>query len=139
VALIFVASLSISSYVIFQKRLIPRYGALGTTAYAQWAGLVWLLPLLFVPGVWPKLAGATPTQWWPVVWLGLVPSALSYVLWGALVAQFPVSRAVSFLYFVPVCASLMGWAFLGEAMSPLALLGGAVAICGVAIVNAGRR
>ena len=49
-----------------------------------------------------------------------------------------VSRAVSFLYLVPVFAVIIAWAWLGELPTLLALGGGALVIPGVVQENASK-
>jgi drug/metabolite transporter (DMT)-like permease len=52
----------------------------------------------------------------------------------------PASRAVSFLYLIPVMAYLIAWVWLGEVPAALSVVGGGVALSGVVIVNTlGRR
>jgi drug/metabolite transporter (DMT)-like permease len=49
------------------------------------------------------------------------------------------SVATNFLYPLPVLAILIAWLWLDDIPSVLALLGGAVVIIGVMLVNAGGR
>jgi drug/metabolite transporter (DMT)-like permease len=54
------------------------------------------------------------------------------------VSRMNVSRAVSFLYLVPVFAVIIAWAWLGELPTLLALGGGVLVIAGVVLVNVSR-
>jgi drug/metabolite transporter (DMT)-like permease len=49
-----------------------------------------------------------------------------------------VSRAVSFLYLVPVLAVVIAWLWLGEVPGWLAMLGGVLVVGGVVLVNASK-
>ena len=55
--------------------------------------------------------------------------------WAYTLARIPAGRAASFLYLVPAVSLGIAWLWLGEWPTWLALLGGAVAISGVVIVN----
>jgi drug/metabolite transporter (DMT)-like permease len=68
-------------------------------------------------------------------YLGIFPAALGYVTWAYTLARVPAARAASFLYLVPAVTLGIAWIWLGEWPTWLALLGGAIAILGVVIVN----
>lgn len=61
--------------------------------------------------------------------------ALGYVTWACTLARVPAARAASFLYLVPAVTLGIAWIWFGEWPTRLALLGGAIAISGVVIVN----
>lgn len=125
-------------YFVVQRPLVPRYGALACTAYTLIAGALFLLP--FLPGALPHLAapgGALLLA--TVVALGVFPAAIGYGAWTYALGRFGAARAANFLYLVPPVAALIGFAALGETMSVLTLIGAAVAIGGVALVNTRGR
>jgi drug/metabolite transporter (DMT)-like permease len=72
------------------------------------------------------------------VYLGVFPGAVAYACWAYVLSRLPAGRATSSLYLVPPIAVIIGWLVLGERPGALALAGGAVALGGVALVNAGR-
>ncbi len=127
------ASVAHSIYIVLMKRNVTRYGPIAATTYAVWAGTLFLL--LFSHGLLSTIKMAPASATLTVAYLGLFPAALAYVLWGAILERFPASRAVSFLYFVPVTAFGIAWLWLGETPTWNTLLGGILIVTGVAMVN----
>ncbi len=133
---ILVAAIGQAVYFIVQKDMLGRFGALELTAGSLVCGCVMLLP--FAPELGQTLRQAPTRATLVALYLGIGPSAIAYVSWAFIVAKISVSKAVSFLYLVPVIAFAMGWLWLGEEPSPLSIVGGAATIAGVAIVHRRR-
>jgi drug/metabolite transporter (DMT)-like permease len=73
-----------------------------------------------------------------VIYLGIFPGALGYVCWAYVLSRLPAARAGVFLYLVPAFALLIAWLWLGEQPAAQALLGGALVVAGVVVVNRTR-
>jgi drug/metabolite transporter (DMT)-like permease len=119
------------------RPLLKKYTGLEVATYGMVAGTVMLLPT--VPFAWPDLISATPTAWLAAAYLGLLPSALGFVLWGYAVARLPVAASTSLLYLVPPIAVLIAYFWLGESPYPAELIGGVIVIVGVVVVTLGDR
>ena len=132
-ALVFVSAIATSVYFIVSKRPLRRYTALEFTSYAIWAGTVPML--IFAPGLITQMAGANPEATWAVIYLGIFPGAVAYVLWSYALSRMPATALSTFLYFQPVNAIIIAWWWLGEIPAPLALAGGLISLAGVAVVN----
>ena len=117
------------------KPLLRRYSGLEVATYAMAAGVLMLVPA--VPFAWSALSTADAAAWWAAAYLGILPSALGFVLWGHVVARLPVATSTSLLYLVPPVAVLIAWAWLGEVPHPDELLGGAVVLLGVITLSRG--
>jgi len=131
--LILLAATVAAIYSILSKKLLRRHAALAFTCYSIWAGT---LPLLvFLPGLLRRLPVAAPQATFAVIYLGIFPAAIAYVLWNYALARMPASLLSSFLYLSPVLASLIAWLWLGEVPALLTLVGGAIAILGVILVQ----
>jgi drug/metabolite transporter (DMT)-like permease len=118
-----------------QKPLLVRYTGFEVTAYAMWAGTVFVLPwagslLRALPRAGGGAIGAA-------VFLGVAPSALGFVLWAYAMARMPVGRVTTSLYLVPAAAIVISLVWLRQIPGPAELAGGAIALAGVALA-AGR-
>ena len=131
--LILVAAVATSLYFIVSKPPLRRYSSIEFTSYAIWAGTVPML--VFLPGLLSQMQTALPASTAAVVFLGIFPGAIAYVAWGYALSKMPASVLSTFLYFQPVNATVIAWLWLKEVPSALSLLGGAVSLSGVVVVN----
>ena len=127
------AALAQSIYSLGQKPFLSRYSALQCTAYAIWAGTLFLLP--FGGGLPGELQAAPLRMTAAIVYLGIVPGALGYVMWAYVLARVTAARAGSFLYMVPPFALLIAWVWLHEVPTFVSILGGLLVLAGVILVN----
>jgi drug/metabolite transporter (DMT)-like permease len=95
------------------------------------AGGLITLPLLAVVPV-PVVPDAADYLWLLV--LGLVTSALMYVLFFGLLASIGPTRAISVEFAVTVVAVIAGTLLLGERLSPVQIAGAVVIITGCTLV-----
>jgi len=108
-------------------------GAIGLTV----AGLTGILPMAFTFGDVVYRFGTVP--WFvPVLAIGLLATALAYVL-GIASTRMLGSRLASFVALAEVVAALLfGWMLLGQLPEPLQLLGAALVLAGVVVVKLGE-
>ncbi|NLD45109.1 MAG: DMT family transporter [Chloroflexi bacterium] len=119
-----------TAYTLQGKRLATTADPLVSTAASTLAGLLYLLPLAawdVAAGGWPRL---TVPSLGAVLYLGVAASALTLVLWNYALSLVKASVASAFINLVPIVGT--GLALLtGEALSPLELAGGVLALAGV--------
>lgn len=135
--LVFVAAIAWAIYQIVQKPLLPYYGALGVVCYAIWFGTVLFLP--FAPGLVEAMARAPANHHATVVYLGVLPGALAFLAWSYLLTHLTVARATPLLYLVPVLSLVIAWLVIAERPVLLSIIGGVVAVAGVALARLGER
>ena len=119
------------------KSLLRRYSGLEVATYGMVVGTVMVLPGL--PFAWTDLVTASAGAWISAVYLGLLPSALGFVLWGYAVSRLSVAASTSLLYLVPPVAVLIAFVWLREIPYVSELWGGLVVIAGVVLVSQGDR
>ncbi len=115
------------------KPLAEAVGTFAATAWVMWVGTV--LGAFALPGLVHQMAAAPASATWSAVYLGVVPSAIGYFTWSFAVARTTIARSTVALYLVPVAALAVSWVWLGEGTAPVAVLGGCLAIVGVAVTR----
>lgn len=101
------------------------------------AGLVGVLPFAWTTADVPYRFGTVP--WFvPVLAIGLIATALAYVL-GIVSTRMLGSRLASFVALAEVVAALLfGWLLLDQLPGPLQALGGVLVLAGVVVVKLGE-
>lgn len=135
--LVLVAAVATAVYFVLAKRPLRHYSSLDFTSYVIWLGTIPML--VFLPGLIAQAQHAPAWSTWTVAYLGVFPGALAYVLWSYALARMPASTTASFLYGQPVLATLVAWGWQGVIPGAVTLAGGALALVGVALVQAKGR
>lgn len=73
--------------------------------------------------------------WLAVLWLGVLGTGLAYLLHFRILERWGPTRASLVTYVIPLVAVTLGFVVLGERLTPLELIGAALIIGGVVLVN----
>jgi drug/metabolite transporter (DMT)-like permease len=109
---------------VYLKRRAAEAPARGMAVGTQVAAGLVILPFIAVS---PPAAAPTPLVAASVLALGLLCSAVAYVLYFRLIADIGATGALTVTYLIPVFGVLWGAVFLGETVS-LSMLGGAALV-----------
>jgi len=120
-----------------QKRLLPHVDALTMTWLGCLAGTVAALP--FLPALVTQLADAPTSSVLGVVYLGVFPTAIAFSTWGYALSRTSAGRTAAATYAAPPLVVLMSWALLDEVPTAIVLVGGVLALTGVAVAPLRRR
>lgn len=78
---------------------------------------------------------ATWVGWGTILYLGIVMTAIGYGIFYTLLRQFPVSHVMPYLLLLPVAGVIGSVTILGETLTENLLIGGAIVIGGVALIE----
>ncbi len=128
------SALSWTLGTVYFKRYGERLSTLWAVAVPFSAGGVVLTGLGLVLEPLSEISW-TGTYVASFLYAALVGTALAWMLWLGLVSVGEASRVSAYVFFVPLVSVLLGAVFLGEALSPWLLAGGALVVCGIYLVN----
>lgn len=134
---ILLAAVSAAGSLIFQKQYLRKYRPNDFACHMIWAGTLFLLP--FFPGLPSTVRSAPLETTLAIVYLGIFPTAIAQIAWAWLLSRHAVPNAAAYLYIIPVLATFIAWIWLAEVPRALSLIGGAVTLVGVVMVNRRAR
>jgi drug/metabolite transporter (DMT)-like permease len=99
--------------------------------------LGWLFTcVLFIPTQgFAEIGQLTVNGWLGVTFLGIFCSGLAYIAWYDALKALTTAQTGVFLYIEPLVAVVVAFLILGEAITAASLIGGAVILLGVWLVN----
>lgn len=136
IALALAAGGSYAAYTLAIKALLTGRSPEAVMAVAFCAGALILAPLL----IGADLAWlAEPRGALVILHLGVIATAVSYILFARGLKTVPVASAVTLSLAEPLTATILGVAVVGERLTPTALCGVLLLFGGLAILAVGPR
>ena len=132
------AALCWALYSLFMGQMTKDYGAVFATRKVFFYGLLTIIPFLgnSVDSFSPAVLGQ-PVVYLNLLFLGLVASLLCFILWNLAMDKLGNVTSTNYVYLNPIFTLLTAMAFLGERMTPLAVVGCAAILGGV--IWAGKK
>jgi drug/metabolite transporter (DMT)-like permease len=124
-----VATVTYAIGVLTQK---PALARLSSNQVTLMGAAIALIPLLWwAPEALVTVQSAPVDAVFGAIWLGAIPTALGFGLWGYALKRMPAGRLGVSTYVVPPLVVVESAILLGEWPHPMAIVGGAVALAGV--------
>jgi drug/metabolite transporter (DMT)-like permease len=133
ILLVLISVISLSIFDVIQKKLLKKYTPLELTSYFIWAGTFFLV--FFNGTLFNDLKTASMLSILSVIYLGVFPGAISYLVWSKLLSKHQITNISTVFYIVPLFAILIAFVCLNEIPSFISIIGGIIALSGVVVVN----
>ncbi|MGB7876449.1 MAG: DMT family transporter, partial [Anaerolineales bacterium] len=130
-----ISSVNWAVFSALSRRGLKEHPATRMMFYVMTFG--WLFSsILFVSGPGPReIPKLTLNGWMGVAFLGVFCSGLAYIAWYDALQALPTGQLGAFLYLEPPVAVIVAAFILTEQVTWAALLGGAIILFGVWLVN----
>ena len=135
---VLIASIVGAAYTIAGKKMMKRYTPFSLTAYAFLFGSIGLIPFIS-PSLVSDVTALSYEGWFVVLFLGIFPTVISYVFWYVALEIKNASELSSYLYAIPVIATIISYVIFQHAITVFFLFGGFLVILGLYIVNHSRK
>ncbi|MEO8329783.1 MAG: EamA family transporter [Candidatus Nanopelagicales bacterium] len=141
VLLILLATVCWGFGAFVSSRLTLPKNAFVTAVYEMWGGGLILFIAGFASGELNDFSfAAVPDKgWWAFAYLTVIGSVVAYSAFVWLLEHAPVSLTTTYAYVNPVVAVFLGWLILSEPITGAVVLGGSLAVLGVALVVRAER
>ncbi|UHL63465.1 EamA family transporter [Paralcaligenes sp. KSB-10] len=120
--------------------VVKRIGKVDMLGLVVWAALIPPIPFFVLSWVIEgparirhSLLSISAVGVASVIYLALVATIVGYVLWGRLLGRHPVSKIAPLSLLIPVIGLVSSWLLLGEHLSLIQWVGGAVVMLGLAL------
>jgi len=124
------ANVSFAVGVVLTKRFPAPSNRLAATGWQLLMGGAILVPLAaMVEGAPPALTGRNLAGF---AYLSLVATGLAFVLWFSGIRRLPSAAPPLLGLAAPVTGAVLGWAILGQSLSPLQVMGFAITLSAIA-------
>ena len=133
VILVYGATFSGAVYSCLQKKLLLRYHPIEVVSYCMWFGT--LVLMFFLPEAIVEIKKADYLHCMVIIYMGIFPGAIAYLLWGYAFKHIKAAAASSALYMMPVFTLMLAAVFLAETPKVGAVIGGVIAVIGALIIS----
>jgi len=131
------AALCWAVYTVFGANILRRHSPLVTTTWAIVAGTLFIAPLGIAQLATSDLGGVGPSAILAIIYSGTIAAGVATVVVFHGVKLLGPTRVSALQSLVPALAVVMAAVFLGEAIRPGQLIGGAVILAGIALLRRG--
>lgn len=131
-----IAAITWALLSIYVKKASARYSSLTITTYALLFAVVFTSPA----AAWEihshtVLLFANPLVWLGTLYIGIVSTAVAFLLWNKGLESMDAGLGSLFLCFQPIVGSLLGWLWLDEGLTVQFFIGAALILGGLIVAS----
>ena len=133
--LILISAVNWAVFSILSRRGLQTHPAMRMLFYVMAFGWIFSSILFFARAGLAEISNLSLSGWLSIGFLGIFCSGLGYIFWYDALNILPTSQVGAFLYIEPIVTVLVAAAILGEPLLLASLVGGAIILIGVWLVN----
>lgn len=133
--LILISSVNWAVFSILSRRGLKTHPSTRLTFWVMTIG--WLITSIafFGSKSYSEIALLDSRGWWALIFLGIFTTGLAYIAWFDALAQLPSAQTGAFLFIEPLASMVVASIVIKEQVTFAAIIGGAVILFGIWLVN----
>ncbi len=133
--LIFISAINWAVFSILSRRGLKEHPSTRMTFWVMTIGWLFTSAAFFTQNGLAEIPQLDSRGWTAMIFLGIFTTGLAYIAWFDALASLPATQTGAFLYIEPLTSLVVASIILGEPVTWASLLGGAVILFGVWLVN----
>jgi drug/metabolite transporter (DMT)-like permease len=133
--LILISAVNWAVFSILSRRGLQAHPSTRLTFWVMTIGWLITSVAFFAQGKTAEITMLDSRGWWAMIFLGIFTTGLAYIAWFDALAQLPAAQTGAFLFLEPPSSMVVAAIVLNEAVTWASIIGGAVILLGVWLVN----
>lgn len=122
-------------YSMVNKKISLNYSPVMTILYLFIMMAIIIIPFTVTETAINSVINLSSVGWIAILFLGLLCSGVSYVIWAYALREMESAKVGAYLYFEPFVTVIAAWIFLNEDITLFMILSGLIITAGVYLVN----
>lgn len=122
-------------YSMVNKKISLNYSPVMTILYLFIMMAIIIIPFTVTETAINSVINLSSVGWIAILFLGLLCSGVSYVIWAYALREMESAKVGAYLYFEPFVTVIAAWIFLNEDITLFMILSGLIITAGVFLVN----
>ena len=133
--LILISALNWAVFSTLSRRGLQTHPSTRLTFWIMTIGWIIVSIPFFAGGNISELPQLDSRGWWALIFLGIFTTGFAYIAWFDALAQLPAAQTGAFLFIEPPASMIVAAIVLNEHVTLTAVIGGAVILLGIYLVN----
>jgi len=144
------AAVAFAAYILMAEHGVRTRDSVSLTTYGFLFGALffaviqpwWAFPTHYVSknvSLLGHLSDLHLPVWALMLWIIVLGAIVPFALFVGALHHIPATRASIAAMFEPVCASVVAWIWLDEALDPIQIVGGAIVLGGIVLAQTARQ
>jgi len=133
--LILISSVNWAVFSILSRRGLKNHPSTRMTFWVMTIGWLITAAAFFANKSYTEIPLLDTRGWMAMIFLGIFTTGLAYIAWFDALAQLPAAQTGAFLFVEPLTSMIVATVILNEQITLVSILGGAVILVGIWLVN----